>query len=321
MFLQISWLLLVLVVVVVVWFVLYYVNEEYSSKLICWCDGQLQCCLLNSIAVSFSLIVSRQSWEWAIVRTNLMWCNVIEHKNLYNTPSKCLLCTGLYDIKCHCIYGNITLVIKTSVLKAPAFLAVQVYFKNVHPKFPDGGKMSQYLERMSIGDFMDVRGPNGLLIYEGLGRSSFSYAVLDFHFYTLMFKLRSPFFSHSFIYLENLYSFSSRRLLRFAPNVAESNDFKMREVSGVVRGGRSNSRGLSLRRHTSAWLRCEQEVHRGDLVQSSKGIKIPKHWGWGYRTRQDRQEQGAKAGQHQSQTATLYSICCLKRSQRGTSHL
>lgn len=54
------------------------------------------------------------------------------------------------------------------------FLAVKVYFKNVHPKFPDGGKMSQYLESMSIGDYMDVRGPNGLLIYESLGRLSFS---------------------------------------------------------------------------------------------------------------------------------------------------
>lgn len=44
-----------------------------------------------------------------------------------------------------------------------------MYFKNVHPKFPDGGKMSQYLENMSIGDFIDVRGPNGLLVYEGKG--------------------------------------------------------------------------------------------------------------------------------------------------------
>lgn len=51
-------------------------------------------------------------------------------------------------------------------------LVVKVYFKNVHPKFPDGGKMSQYLESMSIGDYMDVRGPNGLLIYDGLGKFS-----------------------------------------------------------------------------------------------------------------------------------------------------
>jgi len=48
-------------------------------------------------------------------------------------------------------------------------LVIKVYFKNVHPKFPEGGKMSQYLENMSIGDYIDVRGPNGLLIYEGSG--------------------------------------------------------------------------------------------------------------------------------------------------------
>ncbi|XP_071830650.1 NADH-cytochrome b5 reductase 3-like [Apostichopus japonicus] len=49
-------------------------------------------------------------------------------------------------------------------------LVIKVYFKNVHPKFPDGGKMSQYLEGMTIGDAIDVRGPNGLLVYEGQGK-------------------------------------------------------------------------------------------------------------------------------------------------------
>jgi len=48
-------------------------------------------------------------------------------------------------------------------------LVIKVYFKNVHPKFPDGGKMSQHLENMQIGDYIDVRGPNGLLVYEGRG--------------------------------------------------------------------------------------------------------------------------------------------------------
>lgn len=48
-------------------------------------------------------------------------------------------------------------------------LVVKVYFKNVHPKFPDGGKMSQYLENMNIGDPIDVRGPSGNLIYNGNG--------------------------------------------------------------------------------------------------------------------------------------------------------
>ncbi|XP_078608149.1 NADH-cytochrome b5 reductase 3-like [Branchiostoma floridae x Branchiostoma japonicum] len=51
-------------------------------------------------------------------------------------------------------------------------LVIKVYFKNVHPKFPDGGKMSQYLENMQLGDFIDVRGPSGLLVYDGNGQFS-----------------------------------------------------------------------------------------------------------------------------------------------------
>jgi len=51
-------------------------------------------------------------------------------------------------------------------------LVVKVYFRDVHPKFPEGGKMSQYLENMSIGDSIDVRGPSGLCVYNGLGNFS-----------------------------------------------------------------------------------------------------------------------------------------------------
>ena len=29
--------------------------------------------------------------------------------------------------------------------------------------------MSQYLENMDVGDFIDVRGPSGLLVYDGQG--------------------------------------------------------------------------------------------------------------------------------------------------------
>lgn len=46
---------------------------------------------------------------------------------------------------------------------------IKVYFKDVHPKFPEGGKMSQHLENMEMGDTLDFRGPNGLIVYEGLG--------------------------------------------------------------------------------------------------------------------------------------------------------
>lgn len=51
-------------------------------------------------------------------------------------------------------------------------LVVKVYFKNVHPKFPEGGKLSQHLESLELGDTIDVRGPSGRLIYLGAGNFS-----------------------------------------------------------------------------------------------------------------------------------------------------
>uniref|UniRef100_A0A1I8A7H2 Hexokinase n=1 Tax=Steinernema glaseri TaxID=37863 RepID=A0A1I8A7H2_9BILA len=49
-------------------------------------------------------------------------------------------------------------------------LMIKVYFKGVHPKFPEGGKMSQHLDSLSIGDTVNFRGPSGLITYEGHGR-------------------------------------------------------------------------------------------------------------------------------------------------------
>uniref|UniRef100_UPI00398F4907 NADH-cytochrome b5 reductase 3-like n=1 Tax=Pristiophorus japonicus TaxID=55135 RepID=UPI00398F4907 len=51
-------------------------------------------------------------------------------------------------------------------------LVVKIYFKGVHPKFPEGGKMSQYLEDMNLGDTIHFRGPSGLLTYQGKGKFS-----------------------------------------------------------------------------------------------------------------------------------------------------
>lgn len=48
-------------------------------------------------------------------------------------------------------------------------LVVKIYYKNTHPKFPEGGKMSQYLDSLRIGDRIDFRGPSGLLVYQGKG--------------------------------------------------------------------------------------------------------------------------------------------------------
>ncbi|XP_029430013.1 NADH-cytochrome b5 reductase 1 isoform X2 [Rhinatrema bivittatum] len=49
-------------------------------------------------------------------------------------------------------------------------LVIKIYFKGTHPKFPDGGKMSQYLENLAIGDMIEFRGPGGLLVYQGKGK-------------------------------------------------------------------------------------------------------------------------------------------------------
>jgi len=48
-------------------------------------------------------------------------------------------------------------------------LVIKVYFANVHPRFPEGGKMSQHLDSLSLGDTIDVRGPSGHLDYQGRG--------------------------------------------------------------------------------------------------------------------------------------------------------
>ena len=49
---------------------------------------------------------------------------------------------------------------------------IKVYFKNVHPRFPEGGKMSQHLESMKIGDTIEAKGPLGEFVYEGHGNFS-----------------------------------------------------------------------------------------------------------------------------------------------------
>ncbi|NXJ59661.1 NB5R3 reductase, partial [Rostratula benghalensis] len=50
-------------------------------------------------------------------------------------------------------------------------LVVKIYFRGVHPKFPDGGKMTQYLDSLKTGDTIDFRGPSGLLVYKGKGKA------------------------------------------------------------------------------------------------------------------------------------------------------
>lgn len=49
-------------------------------------------------------------------------------------------------------------------------LCIKVYYANVHPKFPDGGKLSQYMEALKVGDMLKVKGPLGHYEYLGRGR-------------------------------------------------------------------------------------------------------------------------------------------------------
>jgi len=48
-------------------------------------------------------------------------------------------------------------------------LVIKVYFKGVNPRYPEGGKMSQYLESLKLDDTIDVRGPSGKLTYSNPG--------------------------------------------------------------------------------------------------------------------------------------------------------
>ena len=48
-------------------------------------------------------------------------------------------------------------------------LLVKVYRQNACIQFPNGGKLSPYLESLNVGDVVDVQGPYGKFDYEGNG--------------------------------------------------------------------------------------------------------------------------------------------------------
>jgi nitrate reductase (NAD(P)H) len=48
-------------------------------------------------------------------------------------------------------------------------LVVKVYRANEHPRFPEGGKMSQHLDTLAVGDTIDAKGPVGHFVYNGRG--------------------------------------------------------------------------------------------------------------------------------------------------------
>lgn len=51
-------------------------------------------------------------------------------------------------------------------------LVIKVYFKDVDPRFPAGGVVSQYFESMKIGESISLKGPIGSFKYHGQGHYS-----------------------------------------------------------------------------------------------------------------------------------------------------
>jgi NAD(P)H-flavin reductase len=51
---------------------------------------------------------------------------------------------------------------------------IKTYYKEQHPRFPDGGWLSQYMDSLKIGDTLDFKGPSGRIIYKGKGIFSLS---------------------------------------------------------------------------------------------------------------------------------------------------
>ncbi|KAF5179908.1 Nitrate reductase [NADH] [Thalictrum thalictroides] len=48
-------------------------------------------------------------------------------------------------------------------------LVIKIYYKGVHPAFPNGGIMSQYLESLPLESSIDIKGPLGHIEYMGRG--------------------------------------------------------------------------------------------------------------------------------------------------------
>ena len=47
---------------------------------------------------------------------------------------------------------------------------IKVYKAGVRPKYPEGGKLSQYIDSLKIGDSLDMKGPKGHLTWLGQGK-------------------------------------------------------------------------------------------------------------------------------------------------------
>ena len=56
---------------------------------------------------------------------------------------------------------------------------IKVYKAGVHPRFPEGGVMSQHVDRMKIGEKMLMEGPKGSLFYYGYGKFDIAKKIVE----------------------------------------------------------------------------------------------------------------------------------------------
>lgn len=56
-------------------------------------------------------------------------------------------------------------------------LIIKIYFPNVHPDFPNGGRMTMHLEKMKIGEYIDVVGPKGFCEYKYRNDTEFNFKI------------------------------------------------------------------------------------------------------------------------------------------------
>ncbi|KAK4394419.1 Nitrate reductase [NADH] [Sesamum angolense] len=75
------------------------------------------------------------------------------------------LCTTIDDKLCMRAYTPSSTVDTMGYFE----LVVKIYLKGVHPKFPNGGQMSQYLDSLELGSLVGVKGPLGHIEYNGKG--------------------------------------------------------------------------------------------------------------------------------------------------------
>ncbi|KAK9162181.1 hypothetical protein Syun_003083 [Stephania yunnanensis] len=75
------------------------------------------------------------------------------------------LCASIADKLCMRAYTPSSSVDEVGFFE----LVIKVYFKGVHPKFPNGGLMSQYLDSLTLNSSIDIKGPLGHIEYNGKG--------------------------------------------------------------------------------------------------------------------------------------------------------